>query len=151
MRRNSMLVMAASWILCVSACKPKEEPVAPEDDTWIPDEGREPAPAPVAPPAPELSEDERQAQAKAIYVEAEGKAKAEDWAGALVLYEQAYHLVPGKHGFALKVATTAERAGDCAKAILFYEHFVQYAEPDKYGEDIAKAKTSVAALKKQGC
>lgn len=134
-------------ILAMSACKPKEEPVEP-DDTWVPDENQEPAAA-TPDPAPELSEDEKADKAKALYVEAEGKAAANDWAAAVVLYEQAYHLVPAKHGFALKVGLAADKTGDCAKAVTFFEHFVQYAESEKYADDLATTKKRLAELKKK--
>jgi hypothetical protein len=141
------LVIATLLVLGTSACKPKEEPVAP-DDTWVPDENQEPAAA-TPDPAPNLSEEEKAEKAKALYVEAEGKAAAEDWTAAVGLYEQAYHLVPAKHGFALKVALAADKTGDCAKAVTFFEHFVQYADPEKYADDLASSKKRLAELKKK--
>jgi hypothetical protein len=142
-------MVLAVLVSTVGACK-KDETVVPEDDTWVPDESLEPAAA-TPDPAPGLSEDERKAKAKDLYIAAEGKAGEGDWASAVGLYEQAYQLVPGKHGFALKVGISAEKAGDCGKAITYYEHFVKYAEADKYQDDIASAKKSLAALKKKGC
>lgn len=141
-----MMVMVGLLVLGTSACKPKEEP-APPDDTWVPDENQEPAAA-SPDPAPGLSEDEKADKAKALYVEAEAKAAADDWAAAVGLYEQAYHLVPAKHGFALKVALAADKTGDCAKAVTFFEHFVQYADPEKYADDLASSKKRLAELKK---
>lgn len=141
-------MMAAVLVLGTAACKPKET-VEPEKE-WTPDESQEPAQA-AADPEPTLSEEEKLDKAKGLYVEAEGKAKEEDWAAALPLYEQAYYLVPTKHGFALKVGVAAEKSGDCAKAIEYYEHFLKYAEADKYEDDIAKTKKSLAALQKKGC
>ena len=116
----------------------------------MPDESLEPEAASPN-PEPELSEEERLEKAKGIYVEAEGKAADGDWAAAVDLYEQAYYLVPGKHGFALKVAVAAEKASNCEKAIKYFEHFVKYAEGEKYKDDLASAKRSLAALKKSGC
>lgn len=140
--------MAAVLASSVSACKPKEV-VEPEKE-WTPDESQEPAQA-SPDPAPGLSEEEKTEKAKDLYKEAEGKAKAGDWAGALPLYEEAYQLVPAKHGFALKVGVAAEKTGDCAKAIQYYEHFVKYAEPEKYEDDIKATQKSLDALKKKGC
>jgi uncharacterized protein HemY len=139
-------MMATLFILGTSACK-KEETVAPEPE-WTPDEENEPVAA-TPDPAPQLSEEEKAAKAKELYVEAEGKAKAGDWAGALPLYEQAYHYVPTKHGFALKVAQAADETGDCAKAVQYYEHFVQYADPEKYGDDLKTTKKRLEELKKK--
>jgi len=144
-----MLVIATVLVFSTTACK-RNKTVAPEEDTWVPDESHEPA-AGTVDPAPGMSEEERLEQAKGLYMEAEGKAGEKDWAAAVDLYEQAYHLVPAKHGFALKVGIAAEKAGDCKKAITYYDHFVQYAEADKYGDDIAAAKKSLAALRKKGC
>lgn len=151
MRRTTFvgLVGATALVLCATACK-RNQTVAPEEDSWVPDETLEPQAA-TPDPAPELSEEERLDRAKGLYMEAEGKAGEKDWVTAVGLYEQAYHLVPAKHGFALKVAIAAEKAGDCAKAITYFEHFVQYAEADKYEDDLAAAKKSLAALNKQGC
>ena len=150
-RANAMLMVMGLSILGTSGCKRDEEVVAPVDDTWVPDETQEPV-AVVAPdPAPEMSEEEKLEQAKVYFGQAEEKAAAEDWAAAVGLYEQAYYLVPGKHGFALKVGLAADKAGDCAKAITYFEHFVTYAEGDKYKDDLAKTKKRLGELKKKGC
>jgi tetratricopeptide (TPR) repeat protein len=148
MRTSAQWMIAAALVSSVLACKPKQT-VEPEKE-WTPDETVEPEQA-SADVAPEMSEEEKLAKAKELYVEAEGKAKEGAWTDALGLYEQAYYLVPSKHGFALKVGVAAEKAGDCAKAITYYEHFLKYAETDKYADDIATTKKSLAALQKKGC
>lgn len=151
-RISSMWTVAVVLSLCATACKKNQETVQPEDDTWVPDESLEPEPTAAAPaPDPGLTEEQRETKAKELYIAAEGKAGEDDWAGALDLYEQAYQLVPGKHGFALKVGVAAEKVGDCEKAITYYEHFLKYAEADKYQDDIASTKKSLAALEKKGC
>ncbi|PRQ08250.1 hypothetical protein [Enhygromyxa salina] len=147
---TSISILALTLVLAGSGCKKNEPTAAPEDDTWVPDESLEPAATPTA-AAPELSEEERLEQAKALYIQAEQKAAAEDWTAAVDLYEQAYFLVPGKHGFAFKVGVAADKAGDCKKATQYLEHFVTYAEADKYGDDLKQANKTLAALKKQGC
>jgi tetratricopeptide (TPR) repeat protein len=144
---TKLALLVALALVLAPACKKEEETVEPEEE-WMPDESLEPEPAPVG---SEMSEEEKLDKAKGLYVEAEGKAAEGDWAAALPLYEQAYTLVPGKHGFALKVGTAAEQVGDCAKAITYYEHFLTYADADKYADDIKSAKKAVANLKKQGC
>lgn len=143
----ALLAPLGLMLVFAPACK-KQETVEPEEE-WMPDESLEPEPT--APAGAQMSKEEKLDKAKGLYVEAEAKAGEGDWAAALSLYEQAYTLVPGKHGFALKVGTAAEEAGDCAKAISYYEHFLTYAEADKYEDDIKKAKKSVAKLNKQGC
>jgi tetratricopeptide (TPR) repeat protein len=123
-----------------SGCK-KKDVVEPEDDTWVPDESNEPQISPVA----TKSEEERTEEAKELFKMAEELAATEDWAGALPLYEQAYQLMPGKHGLALKVGDAAMKVGDCPKAVQYYDHFAKYAESDKYASDIRRVKKVVAA------
>jgi thioredoxin-like negative regulator of GroEL len=139
--RTSVIAVAVTLALgLVPGCK-KKDVVEPEDDTWVPDESNEPAISPVA----TKSEEERTAEAKELFTMAEDLAAKEDWAGALPLYEQAYQMLPGKHGFALKVGDAAQKVGDCAKAMTYYDHFVKYAESDKYAADIRRAKKAIAA------
>jgi hypothetical protein len=140
-RVRSPLIAVAVILALGSApgCK-KKDVAEPEDDTWVPDESNEPQISPVA----TKTEEERTAEAKELFTMAEELADKEDWAGALPLYEQAYQLMPGKHGFALKVGDAAMKVGDCAKAMQYYDHFAKYAEPDKYGSDIRRAKKAVS-------
>ena len=151
-RPKWFIVVALTALVGVTACKKNEETTKPEDDTWVPDEDLEAANAPPPKSAePQLSEEERLEQAKGLYREAEAKAAEEDWVGALPLYEQAYQLVPGKHGFALKVGLAAEKAGDCAKATTYLQHFVTYATEDKYQDDRTQAEALLAEIEKRGC
>lgn len=136
----------------VTACCPnKADSVAPEPTDiregigdWV-DEPLEVAKthevdAPPVDPYADLSEDERLAQAEVLFHEAEALAKAEQWAEAEAKYETAYHLVPGKHGFAYKVAMAAVNAGDCEKARLFLEHFIIYGDIDRQKPLILEAR-----------
>jgi tetratricopeptide (TPR) repeat protein len=139
--RTSVIAVTVTLALgFVPGCK-KKDVAEPEDDTWVPDESNEPQISPVA----TKSEEERTEEAKELFKMAEELAASEDWAGALPLYEQAYQLMPGKHGFALKVGDAAQKVGDCAKAMQYYDHFVKYAETDKYASDIRRAKKALAA------
>lgn len=138
-RISVVAVLIVATLGLVPGCK-KKDVVEPEQD-WVPDESAEPQISPVA----TMSEEERTEQAKALYLQAEEKAGTEDWAAALPLYEQAYQMMPGKHGFALKVGDAAQKVGDCAKAMTYYEHFTKYAESDKYASDIRRAKKALAA------
>lgn len=140
--RAHTLVVTATVTLMLAlgpGCK-KKDVVEPEEE-WVPDESNEPQISPVA----TKSEEERTAEAKELFKMAEELAASEDWAGALPLYEQAYQLMPGKHGFALKVGDAAQKVGDCAKAMQYYDHFVKYAESDKYASDIRRAKKALSA------
>ena len=98
---------------------PQGSPVAISD--WVPDESLEVAKVhevdpPEVDPHAGLTEDERMEKAKVLYEQAEAHAANEEWREAELKYEEAYHLVPGKHGFAYKVAMAAVKAGDCEKA-----------------------------------
>jgi tetratricopeptide (TPR) repeat protein len=139
--RARIFVTALTVTLALAPGCKKKDVAEPEDDTWVPDETNEPVISPVA----TMTEEDRTEQAKALYLQAEEKAGADDWAAALPLYEQAYQMMPGKHGFALKVGDAAEKVGDCEKAMTYYDHFVKYAESDKYASDIKRAKRALAA------
>ncbi|PRQ07338.1 hypothetical protein [Enhygromyxa salina] len=95
---------------------------------------------PVVAPSEELSEDEKIEKAKGLYVEAERLAAEDNWDAAVILYEQAYYLVPGKHGFAHKVGVAAWKVHDCDKAYDYMTHFVEYADAEKQGDKIGEAQ-----------
>lgn len=141
-RPHTSVIVTLALALCLAPGCKKKETVQPEDDTWVPDESNEP---PSTFSNTTMSDEERTAKAKDLYTQAEEKAKAEDWAAALPLYEEAYQLMPEKHGFALKVGDTATKLGDCAKATIYYQHFLNYAEDDKYASDIKRVKKIVEA------
>ena len=70
-----------------------------------------------------------------------GNTKDEEkWKEAELKYEQAYHLVPGKHGFAYKVGTSAHKAGDCERAKMYLDHFITYADAEKHADRLKSAK-----------
>lgn len=111
-----------------------------------------PAPAPAAAPAPaELTEDQKLERAKGLYMEAEGAFEAGDYVTATQKYEEAYYLVPGKHGFAFKVGVAAWNAGDCVKADEYLRHFTTYAEGEKHAEKLEEAKKIMGEIAIQGC
>ena len=149
MRISSKWMVLAGLVVTVGACK-KDETVVPQDDTWVPDESLEPA-ARAPDPAPGLTEDERKDKAKDLYIAAEGKAGEGDWAAAVGLYEQAYQLVPGKHGFAHKVGIATWKVGNCDKTKEYLTHFVTYAEGDKYAEKIAEAQAILDEIEATQC
>ncbi|GEM_PF-2232109 len=114
------------------------------------------APAEAAPVAPtpdsaDLSEEEKLERAKQQYVAAEGLAAEGRWEEAVPLYEEAYYLVPGKHGFAHKVGVAAFNAGDCDKANSYLKHFLKYGDPEKHGDKIAEAKQILGEVSVSGC
>ena len=91
-------------------------------------------------------------RAKNLYLEAEDLALAGKHMEALPLYEEAYNLVPGKHGFAYKVGVSAYKVGDCIKAKQFFEHLVTYgAEEDKLADKVAEGRKILAEIEKSGC
>ena len=100
---------------------------------------------------PDMSDEEKIAQAKDLYVAAEKLAAEENWVAAVPLYEQAYYLVPSKHGFAHKVGIAAYKTDDCDKAYQYLTHFVTYAEGDKYADKRAEATTILGEIEAREC
>lgn len=155
MNRSLVLVLLVP-LISIAACKKNEPPpVDPEEaakeDLWLPDEDLEAGVAhevdhPAVDPYAGMSEEQRMDEAKILYIEAEALAGAEKWSEAEGKYEQAYHLVPNKHGFAFKVADAAYKAGDCEKAKTYLDHFLQYAEKEKYEEQLKIAEEERAGL-----
>jgi predicted small lipoprotein YifL len=144
--------------LSVAGCKkkePVEEPQAEEGagedpSALAPSEDHEPdVELPPADPYAGFSEEQKLEKAKEIFAEAEGLAEAGDWGGAAKKYEEAYYLVPGKHGFAFKVGTAAHKAGECAMAEQYLQHFQSYADPKKHAKQLKEAKKILA--KTAGC
>lgn len=110
---------------------------------------KQPEPAPE--PEPELSDEEKEEKAKEMYVAAEALAAEDKWAEAVPLYEQAYYLVPGKHGFAHKVGIATWKIGDCNKTKEYLTHFVTYADPAKFAEKIAEAQAILDEIEARQC
>ncbi|WP_106090044.1 hypothetical protein [Enhygromyxa salina] len=129
---------------------PPSGPVAPQPQ---PQPTAQPDPQPTAQPQPtgELSEDEKVEQAKQKYMQAEGLANQGRWVEAVPFYEEAYYLVPGKHGFAHKVGVAAWNAGDCDKANSYLKHFLQYGDPEKQGDKFDEAKQILGEISVSGC
>jgi hypothetical protein len=137
--------------LLAAACCPKEEVVVDPDahhkvaPDWVPDESLEVAKShevdpPATDPYADLTEEQRMEKAKVLYGEAEKLYEGQQWKEAEVKYEEAYHLVPGKHGFAFKVALSAVKAGDCAKARSYLEHYILWADVETHADQIIEAK-----------
>jgi hypothetical protein len=103
-------------------------------------------------PADELTEDQKAEKAKGLYVEAERLAADGNWEAAVVLYEQAYYLVPGKHGFAHKVGIASWQVKNCDKAYEYLTHFVTYgaAEP-KNADKIKEANGILGEIEATKC
>jgi hypothetical protein len=67
------------------------------------------------------------------------------------LYEEAYYLVPGKHGFAYKVGLAAWNARDCNKANEYLKHFIKYGDEAKNADKFAEAKQILGEISVSGC
>lgn len=102
-------------------------------------------------PADELSDDEKIEKAKGLYIEAERLAAEDNWDAAVILYEQAYYLVPGKHGFAHKVGIAAWKVHDCDKAYQYMTHFIEYADAEKQGDKIGEAQQILDEVEAEKC
>jgi len=115
----------------------------------------QPEPEPVTGPDPadaNLSEEQKMEKAKGLYMAAEQAFQAGDYATATTKYEQAYYLVPGKHGFAYKVGLAAWNLGDCKKADDYFKHFVKYeTDYEKKGDQIEEAKRVIGEIAISGC
>ena len=99
-----------------------------------------------------LSEDEKLEKAKGLFLEANTAFDAGDYATATTKYEEAYYLLPGKHGFAYKVGLSAWNMGDCVKADEYFRHFVTYeTDTERKGEQIAEAKRILGEIAVSGC
>jgi hypothetical protein len=114
----------------------------------------QPQPQPEVQPQPqptELTEDQKTELAKVKFMEAEELSKQGRWAESVPLYEEAYYLVPGKHGFAHKVGVAAFNAGDCNKANTYLKHFIQYGDPEKAADKFEEAKQILGEISVSGC
>jgi hypothetical protein len=108
-------------------------------------------PEPEPEPEPELSEEEKEEKAKDLYLQAEALAAEDKWTEAVPLYEQAYYLVPGKHGFAHKVGIATWKIGNCDKTHEYLTHFVTYATEDKYADKVAEAQAILDEIQTRDC
>lgn len=92
------------------------------------------------------------AKAKGLYLQAEDLVAEGKDAEAIPFYEEAYRLVPGKHGFAFKVGVAAHKTGDCAKAKEYFDHLITYgSDQQKLAGKIKEAKKILAKIKKSKC
>ncbi|PRP95670.1 hypothetical protein ENSA5_38030 [Enhygromyxa salina] len=113
---------------------------------------RPPLAAALAPAGDEqLSERGKLRKAKKLYVEAEELAAEGEWSQAADLYEQAYYLVPAKHGFAYKVAIAAYAAGDCDRAQAYLIHFLSYGDRDRHRDQLDEAQRMLEEIDESGC
>ena len=100
---------------------------------------------------PDLTDEYRNELAKELFLRTKELEGSDDHACRLALLEQAYYLVPGKHGFALLVGEAAFAARDCEKASTFLEHFVAYGDPDRNAEKVARAQELITRIETSGC
>ena len=98
-----------------------------------------------------MSEEEKSELAKTYYIEAQSAFKAGDYLTAMTKYEEAYFLVPGKHGFAFKVGSAAWKLGDCVKADEYFRHYVTYETRDSKADKIEEAKKILGEIALSGC
>lgn len=97
------------------------------------------------------AEDQKMEQAKALYKEGSVAADAGNWQEAMNKYEQAYILVPSKHGFAHKVGIAAYNAGVCEKTVEYLVHFIHYADHEKHGDKVEESRKVLAEMLDKGC
>jgi hypothetical protein len=96
-------------------------------------------------------EEQKTKLAKVLHERAK-RAQAEgDLVCALELFEAAYYQVPGKHRMALHVGELAATLGDCDKARDFLEHFVRYADYEKYHVELERAQALLDTPELRSC
>jgi len=91
------------------------------------------------------SEEAKKEEAKKLYGEASEKFKANDFAGALPLFEQADTVYPGaapKH----KIAVCLDKLGKTREAIAAYRAFIDSNPGEKYAEKVTEANARIAEL-----
>jgi hypothetical protein len=145
-----LLTFCMPGIALAQVPPPPTGPVAPQPQPQ-PQPEAQPQPQPQPQPTGELSEDDKIELAKEKYMQAEGLANQGRWVEAVPFYEEAYYLVPGKHGFAHKVGVAAWKAGDCDKANSYLKHFLQYGDPEKQGDKFDEAKQILGEISVSGC
>lgn len=101
----------------------------------------------VAQPPTEAEEE----KARALYKEAEELAAAEQWTDAANKYEEAYYLMPGKHGFAYKIGVAAWNAEDCIRAEKYLTHYRTYGDTSKHPEYLAEADRILNVIEFKPC
>ena len=113
-----------------------------------PAEAQSKPPTTKTPPKKPLTEAQKKDTAKKAYKEAEAKYDKGDYAGALVLYQEADDLVPGPPP-KYKAAACLDKMGKAVEAVAAYQKFLD-ANPDaeKFKEKIADAKGRQDAIKK---
>jgi len=111
-----------------------------------------PRPGWSAPPLVTPPSADAELRARELFAAGEAAATAGDHATAALRYQEAYYLVPGRHGLAYKVGVAAFEAGDCARADEYLRHFSRY-ETDVEGkaEELADAKRRIGELAAGGC
>lgn len=91
--------------------------------------------------------------AKELFGQAEELAASDQMVKATGLYEQAYHLVPGKHGFAYKVGLAAYLSDprDCTRADDYLKHYLTHGDPSKHPEWVDESNRMLGDISATGC
>jgi hypothetical protein len=97
------------------------------------------------PDAAPTGEDAKKEEAKKLYGDANEKFKANDFAGALPLFQQADAAYPGAAP-KQKVAVCLDKLGKTKEAIAAYRSFIESNPGDKYADRVAEAGARIAEL-----
>ena len=84
--------------------------------------------------------------ARQIYRDAMTKFDKGDYAGAVVLFEQAEAAIP-IHQTKFKIAVCRDRLGQTAEAIRWYQTFLDSQPPEKLAESVNEARARLAVLR----
>lgn len=105
-------------------------------------------PPPPKKKGPPMSEAQKKDAAKKNFKEAEAKFDKGDYAGALVLYQEADDLIPGASP-KYKMAVSLDKMNKTKEAVEAYQKFLDAnPDPEKFKDKIADAKGRQEALKK---
>lgn len=90
-------------------------------------------------------------RSKELYLRAEALVRQERWAEAVPVYEEAYYLAPDKHGLAYKIGIAAWNARDCDTTKEYLEHFLRYADRERFPARLANAESVLLEIEVSGC
>lgn len=151
-RRQRFIAMALGGFSAGCRPAPPVEPappvaasapyVAPEPKVLVPaPECPAPPDEPLATPVVDetLDAEQRLEQAKLLYQQGQEAERAGEPDAAIEAFELAYHLIPDKHGFALRIAEAAYEAERYELASEYIEHYLDQVgyQPADYHRDIA--------------
>lgn len=95
---------------------------------------------------------QRERLARRVFRQAEGHKRRGQLDEAIEKYEQAYRLVPHKHGLAFIIGMAYQKAGSCERAGHFLDRLIKHGGTEARLQDkISRARDVLSELSAQGC